>query len=107
MAELLAAQFPLRFMNMWGSLIIGYVSLVFDAIGVGHAAWAFYFVTRHLFCKRHIAENAAKEEVMTDQSESDKNDKPKILRVQSAEVLALSSKSKANPNSSAVELPRV
>lgn len=36
MPELLAAEFPLRFMNLWPSLIIGYVSLLFDAIGVGH-----------------------------------------------------------------------
>lgn len=36
MPELLAAEYPLRFMNMWMSVAIGYISLIFDAIGVGH-----------------------------------------------------------------------
>jgi hypothetical protein len=37
MPELLAAEFPLRFMNMFASVAIGMSSLAFDAIGVGHA----------------------------------------------------------------------
>ena len=37
MPELLAAEFPLRFMNMYGSYTIGALSLIFDGIGVGHA----------------------------------------------------------------------
>jgi hypothetical protein len=57
MPELLAQEYPLRFMNMRGSYSVGVISLVFDAIGVGHCAWAFYFCTRRLFCRKHYAES--------------------------------------------------
>ena len=39
MPELLAAEFPLRFLNMIPCYPIVYMSLVFDALAVGHAAW--------------------------------------------------------------------
>jgi hypothetical protein len=39
MPELLAQEYPLRFMNMFGSYSVGAVSLYADAIGVGHCAW--------------------------------------------------------------------
>ena len=37
--ELLAAEFPLRFLNMLPCYPIVYISLVFDGFAVGHAAW--------------------------------------------------------------------
>ncbi len=46
MPELLAQEYPLRFMNMPGSYTVGVVSLFFDGVGVGHAAWTFYYFTR-------------------------------------------------------------
>ena len=61
MPELLAQEYPLRFMNLVGSYSICYLSLFFDAIGVGHCAWAIYFTTRTLCCSKHIA--AGRQEV--------------------------------------------
>ena len=75
--ELLAAEYPLRFMDMYGSFTISYLSLFFDTIGVGHCAWTVYFVTRKLFCKSQMQND----KVATDT-------KPTVLRVQSAEILA-------------------
>ncbi len=77
--ELLAAEFPLRFMNMFGSVTVAKLSLFFDAIGVGHCAWAVYYVTRPLCCKGHTAEDGG---VATDSKQT-------IVRVQSAEILAI------------------
>lgn len=84
--ELLAAQFPLRFMNMYGSYTISSISLVFDAIGVGHCAWAVYYVTRPICCKNHMEEGRA----TTDSKQT-------IVRVQSAEILAITG-SNPKPN---------
>jgi hypothetical protein len=75
--ELLAAQFPLRFMNMYGSYTICYLSLFFDTLGVGHAAWAIYYVTRRCCCKSQMQGDAVVEST-----------KPSIVRTASAEVLA-------------------
>lgn len=46
MPELLAQEYPLRFMNMPGSYTVSVVCLFFDSVGVGHAAWSFYYFTR-------------------------------------------------------------
>jgi hypothetical protein len=75
--ELLAAEYPLRFMNMYGSFSIVYISLVFDMIGVGHAAWAIFYVTRRCCCASHMVGDTV-----------DENTKPALVRVASAEVLA-------------------
>jgi hypothetical protein len=37
--ELLAAEFPLKFLNLRPCYPIVYISLVFDSLAVGHAAW--------------------------------------------------------------------
>lgn len=52
MPELLAQEFPLRFMNMPGAYSVGWVSLFFDQLAVGHCAWAIYFSTRSMICKK-------------------------------------------------------
>ena len=57
--ELLAQEYPLRFMNLPGAYMVGYISLVFDAIGVGHCAWAIYFLTRGLCCSSHMKRGRA------------------------------------------------
>jgi len=75
--ELLAAEYPLRFMNMPGSYMVCYISLIFDSIGVGHASWAIYFVTRRFFCGAQMAGDHVIE-----------TSKPSIVRTTSAEVLA-------------------
>jgi hypothetical protein len=77
MPELLAAEYPLRFMNLYGSYSVLCTSLIFDAIGVGHCAWAIYFVTRSFCCKKAMIE-----------AKLENKEKPAIVRVNSAEVLA-------------------
>ena len=81
--ELLAAEYPLRFMNLYGSYTVTYLSLIFDSCGVGHCAWTVYFVTKPLCCKKYIADGE-EEEIKT---------KPLIVRVNSAEVLAFNNAS--------------
>jgi hypothetical protein len=39
-------------MNMRGACTIVYISQFFDAIGVGHCAWATYFLTRKIICSK-------------------------------------------------------
>jgi hypothetical protein len=76
--ELLAAEYPLRFMNMYGSYTVASLSLFFDSLGVGHCAWAVYFTTRSLFCGNH----------MSSEGKATSDSKPTIVRVNSAEVIA-------------------
>ena len=78
MPELLAAEYPLRFMNMYGSREIAGISLIFDSIGVGHCAWAVYFTTRSLLCGSHMNDGKV-----------DAETKPTIMRITSAEVLVM------------------
>lgn len=87
--ELLAAEYPLRFQNMIGSFTISRISLLYDAVGVGHCAWAVYYTTRSLFCKGQVTE--------TGKAVGDS--KPSIVRVHSAEVLAMSGGSYKSPSS--------
>ena len=54
MPELLPQEYPLRLMNMIGAYSIGFISLVFDGIGVGHCAWTIYFLSRNLCCGEHM-----------------------------------------------------
>jgi hypothetical protein len=87
--ELLAAEYPLRFMNLPGSYTVGCLSLLADACGVGHCAWCVYFVTRQFCCKKYLPEGD-NEEIKT---------KPMIVRVNSAEVMAYNTASqKEIPN---------
>jgi len=67
--ELLAQEFPLRFMNMYGAPSMGFISLVFDAIGVGHCAWAIYYLTRYMCCAAYI--NGGREEPTVKQNSGD------------------------------------
>lgn len=80
--ELLAAQYPLRFMDLYYSYTVCVISLILDACAVGHAAWAMYFVTRRTCCKSQMEGDRAAHDT-----------KPEILRVQSAEVIAKLAKS--------------
>lgn len=85
MPELLAQEFPLRFMNLPGSYSIGCISLFFDKVGVGHAAWAIYYTSKNLCCTGHgVHRNSSS----TEENDSDSNDK--IIKVRSAEILAAS-----------------
>ena len=79
MPELLAAEFPLRFMNMYGSYTICRIALFIESIGIGHSAWFIYFLTRKLCCAGHVAEEL----------------KPQVLRVNSQEVLLMPTSNKA------------
>lgn len=76
MPELLAQEYPLRFMDMFGSLTVGRISLFADMIGVGHCAWTFYYATRRLFCSKEFKEGPAAIKST-----------PAIQRVHSAELM--------------------
>jgi hypothetical protein len=78
MPELIAAEFPLRFLNISICYVTVYISLLFDAIGVGHAAWSVYYISRSLCCKKRQKET---------NSEMVLSEKPAIVRVKSAELL--------------------
>jgi len=47
--ELLAARYPLFFMNMYGSPAVVNLSLFIESMGIGHCAWLVFFSTRKLF----------------------------------------------------------
>jgi hypothetical protein len=80
LSELLAAEYPLRFMNLYGTHTVCSVSLFFDSLGVGHCAWTVYYTTRALICGNHMS---AEGRVSSDT-------KPTIVCVESAEVIAVS-----------------
>lgn len=91
MPELLAAEFPLRFMDMRGSYSVVYLSLFFDTVGVGHCAWTIHY-TINYFLHGNQAQRLGDEK---DTAKAPDN-KPKVICVNSAEILAmqLSSSSK-------------
>lgn len=74
--ELLAAEYPLRFMDMPGSYTIATLSLFFDSLGVGHCAWAIYYSFRKLCCIGQM-----------DNGKARSDSKPALVRVQSAEII--------------------
>lgn len=86
--ELLGAQYPLRFMNMYGSYTMVYISLFFDTLGVGHAAWSIYYVTRRCLCGKEMHGDHVLEST-----------KPTIIRVTSAEVIAKQNKHRRGDSS--------
>jgi len=75
MPELLAAEYPLRFMNMRLSSVIVKISLFFDTLGVGHCAWAIYYAVHHFVLDK------------TDEDSKINDTKPAIVRVKSAELM--------------------
>lgn len=80
--ELLAAEYPLRFLNLYGAYTTCYLCLFFDSIAVGHCAWAYYYLFRSIICRNHMAEGG----------KGLASDKPGALTVQSAEILSKSHK---------------
>jgi hypothetical protein len=74
MPELLAAEFPLRFMNLMGSFSVLWASLLFDKCGVGHCAWAVYYTIRHYFLDG-------------DHRNTEDSERPAIIKALSAELL--------------------
>jgi hypothetical protein len=81
--ELLAAEYPLRFMDLYGSYTVVCTSLLFDACGVGHCAWAVFYVTKPFLCKKNTEEVEGTKEY----------ERPAIVKVNSAEILAYNNKS--------------
>jgi hypothetical protein len=81
--ELLAAEYPLRFLDMYGCYSVVQISLVFDKIGVGHCAWAIYFGMHRLIYGESL-DSASKHDASIN-----KHAKPEIIRVNSAEILAV------------------
>ncbi len=88
MPELLAAQYPLRFLNLPGALAVVKLSLAFDSVGVGHAAWLVYYGIRPFFCAKQLedAKTAAEE-------------RPGTIRAPSAELLAATGSAHGNGTS--------
>jgi hypothetical protein len=78
--ELLAAEYPLRFMNLRGSYTVCWFSMVFDALGVGHCGWATYFGFRSIFLKYTDAEGEVQEGM------EGADEKPQIMTIKSAEL---------------------
>lgn len=54
MPELLAAEYPLRFLNLPGVWSICRLCLFFDSCAVGHAGWAIYYATRPMVCAGEV-----------------------------------------------------
>jgi hypothetical protein len=54
--ELLAARYPLFFMDMYGSYSVVNLSLGIEALGIGHCAWLVFYATRKLLCGRYYHE---------------------------------------------------
>lgn len=52
--ELLAARYPLFFMNMYGSYSVVILSLFIEAMGIGHCAWLTFYSTRKFFCGKYF-----------------------------------------------------
>ena len=78
--ELLAAEYPLRFMNLRGSYTVCWFSMVFDALGVGHCGWATYFGFRSVFLKYTDADGEVQEGM------EGADEKPQIMTIKSAEL---------------------
>ena len=66
-------------MNMRGSYFICWMSLIFDALGVGHCGWATYYVFRSVFL------NFTKADQEVEGMEG-MHEKPEIMTIQSAEL---------------------
>lgn len=88
--EILAAEYPLRFMNMRGSYFICWMSLIFDALGVGHCGWATYFAFRSCFLQ--FAGSDVEVEGMEGMHE-----KPEIMTVQSVELFVKTGDAEGRP----------
>ena len=52
--ELLAAEYPLRFMNLPGCWLLCRVCHFWDSMAVGHAGWTIYYLTRPMACAGEI-----------------------------------------------------
>jgi hypothetical protein len=62
--ELLAARYPLFFMDMYGSYSVVCLSLGIEALGIGHCAWLVYFSTRKYFCGKYYHETDLRPDVI-------------------------------------------
>ena len=75
--ELLAAEYPLEFMNMRFSYTVCYMSFIFDALGVGHCGWATYYALQAVGIKPGDAVAGTESAQL----------KPEVMRVRSAELM--------------------
>ena len=101
MPELLAAEYPLRFMNLRGAYTVGYVSLIFDKLAIGHCAWATYYLIKATCLKDMTAEHNNK----NSHEQGKFNEKPEIMTIYSAEILAASPKKTGSMSLSASPSP--
>jgi hypothetical protein len=62
--ELLAARYPLFFMDMYGSYSVVCLSLGIEAVGIGHCAWLVYFSTRKFLCGKYYHETDLRPDVI-------------------------------------------
>ena len=69
--KLLAAEFPLRFMDLYGMYSIVWLSLFLESFGIGHCAWLIFYLTKDSLCHGNTAEDL----------------KPQVLHVHSQEIL--------------------
>lgn len=52
--ELLAAEYPLRFLNLPGCYSLCRLCHFFDSCAVGHAGWAIFYTTRPMLCAGEV-----------------------------------------------------
>ncbi len=100
MPELLAAEYPLRFMNLPGSFTVGYVCLIFDKLAIGHCAWATYYLIKATCLKGMKAEH----DDTNGHKQEKNNEKPEIMTIYSAEILAASPKKTGSLSASPTSL---
>lgn len=84
--ELLTNTDTFTFLVSIGSYTVCYISLIFDAIGVGHCAWTVYFLTRRLCCSKFMDQANLDKLQAHPGTDVENSVKPMILRVQSAEI---------------------
>ena len=64
--ELLAARYPLFFMNMIGSYSIVQLCLFIEAMGIGHCAWLIFYATKNFACKANLHDEKRQTIAVTD-----------------------------------------
>jgi hypothetical protein len=64
--ELLAQEYPVQFMNAIGSHTVSAFALILEQLGVGHFAWAIYFLLRNcMFGGEYVSTAAVRERAMS------------------------------------------
>ncbi len=99
--ELLAAEYPLRFLNMRGTYVICSLCLFFNGCGVGHAGWTIYHLTRGFACKGEVEKTEHSQDTISD---ADIGCVKKVSLLESAELFHKTGSPYGGPKRAAVQL---